>query len=54
MITIAGTRAPFGTDLLYTCTDLPQFVVHSEICEDVWDTNSAQYLCGTRRCYCFV
>jgi NAD+ synthase (glutamine-hydrolysing) len=36
MITIAGTRAPFGTDLLYTCTDLPQFVVHSEICEDVW------------------
>jgi NAD+ synthase (glutamine-hydrolysing) len=28
--------APFGPDLLFACTDLPDFVLHVEICEDMW------------------
>jgi NAD+ synthase (glutamine-hydrolysing) len=35
-ITVAGHRAPFGTDLLFAAADLPALVVHAEICEDVW------------------
>src|SRR3984957_20377586 len=35
-ITIAGTRAPFGTDLLFQADDISGLVVHAEICEDVW------------------
>ena len=35
-ITIGGHTAPFGTDLLFTAEDLPGFVVHAEICEDIW------------------
>jgi NAD+ synthase (glutamine-hydrolysing) len=35
-IAIAGMSAPFGTDLLFAAEDLPGFVVHAEICEDVW------------------
>ena len=35
-ITVAGHRAPFGTDLLFAAEDLPGLVVHAEICEDVW------------------
>ena len=35
-IALAGQRAPFGPDLLFGATDLPGFVVHAEICEDVW------------------
>ncbi|MDE2517385.1 MAG: NAD(+) synthase [Rhodospirillales bacterium] len=31
-----GQEAPFGTDLLFAATDLDGFVVHAEICEDVW------------------
>ncbi len=33
---LAGQEAPFGTDILLRATDLPDFVVHAEICEDVW------------------
>jgi NAD+ synthase (glutamine-hydrolysing) len=32
----AGLTAPFGPDLLFTATDLPGFVLHVEICEDMW------------------
>ncbi|WP_084531870.1 NAD(+) synthase [Nocardia miyunensis] len=35
-ITVAGQRVPFGTDLLFTATNLPGFVFHLEICEDGW------------------
>jgi NAD+ synthase (glutamine-hydrolysing) len=35
-ITVAGHRAPFGSDLLFAAADFPGFVVHAEICEDVW------------------
>src|ERR1700733_6775796 len=35
-ITIGEHSAPFGTDLLFAATDIPGFVVHAEICEDIW------------------
>ena len=35
-ISVAGLQVPFGTDLLFAADDLPGFVVHAEICEDVW------------------
>ena len=35
-IAIAGQRAPFGPDLLFAADDVAGFVVHAEICEDVW------------------
>jgi NAD+ synthase (glutamine-hydrolysing) len=35
-ITIGPRTAPFGTDLIFAAEDLPGFVVHAEICEDIW------------------
>ncbi len=35
-ITLAGQRAPFGTDLLFRFSSLSDFVLHVEICEDLW------------------
>jgi NAD+ synthase (glutamine-hydrolysing) len=35
-IRIAGADVPFGSDLLFTATDLPSFVLHVEVCEDMW------------------
>ena len=35
-IEVAGQRAPFGTDLIFRATDLPDFVFAAEICEDFW------------------
>jgi NAD+ synthase (glutamine-hydrolysing) len=35
-ITLAGQRAPFGTDLLFKASDIDGFVLHVEICEDLW------------------
>jgi NAD+ synthase (glutamine-hydrolysing) len=35
-ITVAGQRVPFGPDLLFAAEDLPGFVLHVEICEDMW------------------
>ena len=29
-------EVPFGPDLLFAATDLPGFVLHVEICEDMW------------------
>lgn len=35
-IRVAGRTAPFGTDLLFAPQSLPGFVLHVEICEDLW------------------
>src|SRR5688572_16269820 len=35
-VKLAGQTAPFGTDLLFKASDLPDFVFHVEICEDFW------------------
>jgi NAD+ synthase (glutamine-hydrolysing) len=34
--TVAGQTAPFGVDLVFEASDLPDFVFHLEICEDFW------------------
>src|SRR5699024_9084997 len=31
-----GLEAPFGADLLFAAVDHPDFVLHVEICEDMW------------------
>jgi NAD+ synthase (glutamine-hydrolysing) len=36
IIRIAGMDAPFGADLLFAASDLPGFVLHVEICEDMF------------------
>lgn len=35
-IMVAGSRVPFGTDLLFEATDVANCILHAEICEDVW------------------
>ena len=35
-IVLAGHAVPFGTDLVFAASDLPDFVFHAEICEDFW------------------
>ncbi|HWK36214.1 NAD(+) synthase [Sphingomonas sp.] len=36
-IDVAGQRdVPFGTDLVFAAQDVPDFVVHAEVCEDFW------------------
>lgn len=35
-IRFAGTEVPFGTDLLFSCENLPAFCLGIEICEDLW------------------
>jgi NAD+ synthase (glutamine-hydrolysing) len=35
-IRLAGAEVPFGPDLLFTAEDVPSFVLHVEICEDMW------------------
>src|SRR3954471_13820533 len=35
-IELAGQSVPFGTDLLFRLSELKRFVLHGEICEDVW------------------
>ena len=35
-IRIGDRAAPFGADLLFAATDLPDLIVHAEICEDLW------------------
>jgi len=35
-ITLAGQRTPFGADLLFRPAELPQLVLHAELCEDLW------------------
>lgn len=35
-ITLAQQKAPFGTDILFQATDIPDFILALEICEDLW------------------
>jgi len=35
-VELLGQRVPFGSDLLFEARDLDDFVLHVEICEDVW------------------
>ena len=35
-IDIAGESVPFGPDLIFAASDLPDFIFHVEICEDYW------------------
>jgi NAD+ synthase (glutamine-hydrolysing) len=35
-VELLGSRVPFGPDLIYAATGLPDLLVHAEICEDVW------------------
>ncbi len=33
---LAGRSVPFGTDLIFSAADLPDFIFHAELCEDFW------------------
>ena len=35
-IELLGVRVPFGTDVLVRVPDLPGFVLHTDVCEDLW------------------
>ena len=35
-ISVAGAAAPFGPHLLFCAEDVPELVLHVEVCEDVW------------------
>jgi NAD+ synthase (glutamine-hydrolysing) len=35
-IRIGDAEVPFGTNLLFAARDLPEFIVHVEVCEDLW------------------
>src|ERR1700733_12787699 len=35
-IQLLGDDVPFGADLLFCARDVPSFVAHAEICEDLW------------------
>ena len=35
-IALLGETVPFGSDLLYEFTSIPECIVHAEICEDLW------------------
>lgn len=32
----AGQEAPFGTQLLFRCAEMPEFCLAAEVCEDLW------------------
>ncbi|MEK9173382.1 MAG: NAD(+) synthase [Patescibacteria group bacterium] len=36
MITLLGQEVPFGNDILIRSLEHPNFVLHTEICEDIW------------------
>jgi NAD+ synthase (glutamine-hydrolysing) len=35
-IELLGERVPFGSEILFSARDLPELVVHVELCEDLW------------------
>lgn len=35
-IELLGARVPFGTDVLVALPHVPDFVLHTEVCEDLW------------------
>lgn len=39
MISVAGRKVPFGTQLLFQCKQIPEFTIGCEICEDLWVPN---------------
>jgi NAD+ synthase (glutamine-hydrolysing) len=36
VITVGGRQAPFGPDLIFAASDLPDLKIHVEVCEDMW------------------
>jgi NAD+ synthase (glutamine-hydrolysing) len=49
-VRVAGQVVPFGTDLLFACENLPDFVLGVEVCEDLWvpaPPSTFQALAGT-------
>ena len=36
LVAFNGDTIPFGTDLLFSCSDIPEFTFACEICEDLW------------------
>jgi len=36
VIAVGGQVVPFGPDLLFAAEDVPGFVLHVEVCEDMW------------------
>lgn len=39
MISIDGQAVPFGSQLLFRCRQMPEFMIGCEICEDLWVPN---------------
>ena len=35
-VSLAGQTIPFGTKLLFSCVNIPEFVLGVEVCEDLW------------------
>jgi NAD+ synthase (glutamine-hydrolysing) len=35
-VSVLGKRVPLGNDLIFEAENVPNFVLHAEICEDVW------------------
>lgn len=35
-VSFLGQRVPFGNDIIFAASTVPNFVLHAEICEDVW------------------
>ena len=35
-IALGGTQVPFGPDLVFRASDLPDLALHVEVCEDMW------------------
>ena len=33
---LLGQLVPFGSDLVFAASDVPNFAIHAEVCEDVW------------------
>ena len=38
-VEVAGQEVPFGTRLLFRCTQMPEFTIGCELCEDLWVPN---------------
>jgi NAD+ synthase (glutamine-hydrolysing) len=52
-IQLAGQSAPFGTDILFACAEVPEFIVGVELCEDLWvpfPPHSFQAMAGATLC----
>ena len=39
-VSLAGQKTLFGTKLLFSCTNIPEFILGVEICEDLWVPDS--------------